>query len=58
MKVTRDADGAYLKPYKPPVSCSCYYEAVVTQMSAADCVPCAGDADCAGGKTCQSKFCE
>jgi len=58
MKVIRDADRAYLKPYKPPVSCSCYYESVVTQMSAADCLPCAGDADCAGGKTCQSKFCE
>ena len=58
MKVTRETDGGYLKPYKPPVSCGCYYEKVVTQATPAGCVPCADSSTCTGGKTCQSQFCE
>lgn len=58
MKVARETDGGFLKPYKPAVSCSCYFEKVVTQSSSADCVPCADSSTCATGKTCQSQFCE
>ena len=58
MKVIRDTDGGFLKPYKPPVSCSCYYEMVVTNSSSGECVPCMDNSACTGGKTCQSNFCE
>lgn len=58
MKVTRETDGGFLKPYKPAVSCGCYFEKIVTQATPAGCVACTDDSTCTGGKTCQSQFCE
>ena len=58
MKVRRDVDGGYLMPYKPAVSCGCYFESVATQTTPAGCVPCTDDTVCTGGTTCQTGYCE
>ena len=58
MKVTRDDDGGLMKPYTPAVSCSCRFEKAIAKADVPGCVACADDAGCAGGKTCQSGFCE
>jgi ABC-type phosphate transport system substrate-binding protein len=59
MKVSRDTDGGLLKPYKPAVSCGCYYQQVVTAvMPPPNCTPCQDSTSCTGGKTCQTGFCE
>jgi len=58
MKVTRDVDGGYLCSYTPPVSCGCYFEAVASSASPVGCKPCTTSADCTGGTTCQTGYCE
>lgn len=58
MKVTRDVDGGYLYPYKPAVSCGCYFETVATKKTPAGCTPCKANSDCTGGSTCQTGYCE
>jgi hypothetical protein len=58
MHVTREVDGGFLKPYKPAVSCNCYYENVVTKAIPAGCVACTDSSSCATGTTCQSGYCE
>jgi ABC-type phosphate transport system substrate-binding protein len=60
MKVTRDTDGGYLRPYTPAAPCGCYYESVATKTATPPgCTVCTGDPDCAAsGKKCFNKFCE
>ena len=58
MKVTRDVDGGYLCSYTPPVSCGCYFEATASSTSPIGCKPCTTSADCTGGTTCQTGYCE
>jgi hypothetical protein len=60
MKVSRDQDGGFLKPYTPAAPCGCYYESVVTKTpTPPGCTACPnGDGDCTGGKKCFNKFCE
>jgi hypothetical protein len=58
MKVRRDVDGGYLTVCTPAVSCGCYFEAVATKTTPAGCKPCTSNADCSGGTTCQTGYCE
>jgi hypothetical protein len=59
MKVTRDQDGGYIRPFTPAGgSCGCYFESVATKTATpAGCTKCATDAEC-GAKKCLNTFCE
>ena len=54
MRVTRDADGAPLKLYKPAASCSCSFEAAVDTTQ---CATCDANNPCATG-VCRRGYCE
>jgi hypothetical protein len=58
MHVTRASDGHDYGPYKPPISCSCYYDSQTSQQTS--CVACNTDADCknapGGATTCVNIF--
>jgi hypothetical protein len=59
MKVTRDQDGGFIRPYTPAAPCGCYWESIATKTAApAGCTACTADTDCTGGKHCSNKFCE
>lgn len=60
MKVQLDKDGGNFSPFKPAVSCGCFFDKTVTQSATAPagCVACKSNADCTGGKTCQTGYCE
>ncbi len=60
MKVQMDKDGGNFSPFKPAVSCNCFYVKAATKATTdpAGCVPCTSDATCTGGKTCQTGYCE
>jgi hypothetical protein len=60
MRVQLDKDGGSFSPFKPTVSCNCFFDKAVTQSATAPagCVECTSDANCTGGKTCQTGFCE
>jgi hypothetical protein len=60
MKVQLDKDGGNFSPFKPAVSCNCFFDKAVTQSATAPagCVACTSDVNCTGGKTCQTGFCE
>jgi hypothetical protein len=48
----------YFAPFKPAVSCGCYFESVVTKSSPATCTPCTSSATCPTGTSCQTGYCE
>jgi ABC-type phosphate transport system substrate-binding protein len=59
MHVTRNSDGEDYAPFKPPVSCSCYYDFLTRGAAPAECVSCKLSADCAsvpGGRTVCNSF--
>lgn len=60
MKVQVDKDGGNFSPYTPPTSCHCFFEKAAANLSAppAGCVACTTDAECGGGKRCQTGYCE
>jgi hypothetical protein len=61
MKVSRDTDGGFLKPFTPTKPCGCYFESVATKTATPPgCTPCGGaDAGtCPVGTTCSNNFCE
>ena len=60
MKVQLDKDGGNFSPFTPVVSCNCFFDKAVTQAATppAGCVACTTNANCTGGKTCQTGFCE
>jgi ABC-type phosphate transport system substrate-binding protein len=60
MKVKIDKDGGYFSPYTPPTSCGCFFEQAAAQSATAPagCVACTTDAQCTGGKRCQTGYCE
>jgi len=60
MKVQIDKDGGLFSPFTPAVSCNCFFEKAVSLVSAAPtgCVACTSDDGCAGGKRCQTGYCE
>lgn len=60
MKVQLDKDGGNFSPYTPPVSCNCFFDKAVTNatVAPAGCVACTSDSQCAGGKRCQTGYCE
>jgi ABC-type phosphate transport system substrate-binding protein len=60
MKVTRDTDGGFLKPYTPAAPCGCYWESIATKTAMpAGCTPCTSNAQCTtAGQTCSNNFCE
>jgi ABC-type phosphate transport system substrate-binding protein len=57
VQISPDANGFFM-PYKPAVSCGCYFESVVTQTSPVGCTPCTATTTCPAGTTCQTGFCE
>jgi len=60
MKVQLDKDGGNFSPYTPPVSCGCFFDKVVNNLTTnpPGCTPCTADAQCTGGKRCQTGYCE
>jgi hypothetical protein len=58
MKVQRATDGGLLRPYSPPWTCNCEYEAAVTQVLPPKCTFCTSSSMCSGGLTCRQGFCE
>ncbi len=60
MKVQLDKDGGRFSSFVPATSCNCFFEKAVTQASSAPaaCTACTSDANCNGGKRCQTGYCE
>lgn len=59
MKVTRDQDGGFIRPFTPAGgSCGCRFESVATKATPAGCMACTADTECTGGKKCLNNFCE
>ena len=60
MKVQVDTDGGKFSPYTPPTSCNCFFEKSAAKLTSAPsgCVACTTDAQCSGGKRCQTGYCE
>lgn len=58
MQVTRDFEAGPLKPFAPTPSCTCYYEAHVTNGSSS-CATCStANPTCPGAGVCRNNFCE
>ena len=60
MKVQLDKDGGNFSPYTPPTSCNCFFEKSAAKLVSdpAGCVACTTNAQCSGGKRCQTGYCE
>jgi hypothetical protein len=46
MHVTRSSDGEDYIPYKPPVSCSCFYDFLTRGTAPPECKTCSISSDC------------
>ncbi len=60
MKVVNAYDGGPFSVYTPPVSCGCFFDKTVNKLTTdpVGCTPCTSNAQCTGGKTCQTGYCE
>ncbi len=60
MKVVNSYDGGPFTVYTPPVSCGCLFDKSANKLTTdpVGCVPCTTNAQCTGGKRCQTGYCE
>jgi hypothetical protein len=60
MKVKRSSDGGLMSPLVQDDRCGCFFESNTVDgiTNTADCVSCANDGQCSGGKKCLHHYCE